>query len=76
VAHASVAAQDRSGVTIDGPVDVKVEGRQVCVSLTGHVEAVFGRAIPGIPQATTVRARATATAAGDRGTTVQPRAVC
>lgn len=76
VADASVAAQDRSGVTIDGPVDVQVEGRQVCVSLTGHVEAIFGRAIPGVPHSTTVRARATATAAGDNGTTVQPRSLC
>jgi hypothetical protein len=76
MADASVAAQDRSGVTIDGPVDVQVEGRQVCVSLTGHVEAIFGRAIPGVPHATTVRARATATAAGDRGTTVEHRSLC
>jgi Flp pilus assembly protein TadG len=76
VADASVAAQDHSGVTIDGPVEVQVEGRQVCVSLTGHVDAIFGRAIPGVPHATTVRARATATAAGDRGTTVQHRSLC
>ena len=76
VAQASVATQDHSGVTIDGPADVQVEGRQVCVSLTGHVEAIFGRAIPGVPHATTVRARATATAAGDRGTTVQHRSLC
>jgi uncharacterized membrane protein len=76
VADASVAAQDRSGVSIDGPVDVQVAGRQVCVSLTGHVEAIFGRAIPGVPHATTVRARATASAAGDRGTVVQPRSLC
>lgn len=76
VADASLAAQDHSSVTIDGPVDVKVDGRQVCVSLTGRVNAIFGRAIPGIPHATTVRARATATPAGDRGTTVQHRLLC
>jgi uncharacterized membrane protein len=76
VADASVTAQDRSGVSIDGPVDVRVAGRQVCVSLTGHVEAIFGRAIPGVPHATTVRARATATAAGDQGTAVQHRSLC
>ncbi|HEY1634569.1 MAG TPA: hypothetical protein VGF64_07420, partial [Acidimicrobiales bacterium] len=76
VADASVTDQDRSGVLIDGPVDVRVAGRQVCVSLTGHVEAIFGRAIPGVPHATTVRARATATAAGDQGTVVQHRSLC
>ena len=76
VADASVAAQDHSGFTINGPVDVQVEGRQVCVSLTGRVEAIFGRAIPGVSHVATVRARATATAAGDRGTAVQHRSLC
>jgi hypothetical protein len=75
-ADAPIAAQDRSGASIDGPIDVRVEGRQVCVSLTGHVGAIFGRAIPGVPHVTTVRARATATTAGDTGTTVQPRSLC
>ncbi len=76
VADASLAAQDHSGVTIDGPAEVQVAGRQVCVSLTGHVEAIFGRAVPGVPHTTTVHARATATAAGDQGTSVQHRSLC
>ncbi|MGH9065985.1 MAG: hypothetical protein ACRD0J_00445 [Acidimicrobiales bacterium] len=76
VALASVAAQDLSGVHLTGPVSVQVAGRQVCVSLTGTVPPIFGRAIPGIGSATTVRARATATAAGDHGPTVPHRAIC
>lgn len=76
LASASVAAQDLSGVSLDGPVAVQVLGRQVCISLSGTVQPIFGRALGGLVRPTTVRARATATAAGDLGPSVPPRALC
>ena len=76
LAVASTAAEDLHAVKLVGPIDVTVAGRQVCVSLTGEVPVVFGRALPGIPRATTVHATATGTATGDRGTLVASRAIC
>lgn len=76
LAATSVAAQDLHNVTLAGPIEVTVAGRQVCVSLTGKVPVIFGRALPGVPQATTVHATATATASGDHGTLVPSRAIC
>ena len=76
VALASVGDARLSGVTLtDAPV-VQVVGRQVCVSLSGSVRPVFGRAVPGFGSTTTVHARATATVAGDAGTDVPHRAIC
>ena len=76
VALVSVDDARLAGVTlVDRPV-VQVVGRQVCVSLTGTVHPVFGRAVPGFGSTTTVHARATATVAGDSGTTVPKRALC
>jgi Flp pilus assembly protein TadG len=76
LAEASVAAENLHGVQITGPVRVTVAGRQVCVSLSGRVPTIFGRAVPGVPRVTSIHATATATAAGDRGTVVETRAVC
>lgn len=75
-ATASMAAEDLHAVKLAGPIRVTVAGRQVCVSLTGQVPVIFGRALPGMPRATTVHATATATATGDRGTLVASRAIC
>lgn len=72
----SVGAEDLQGVRLAGPAVVQVLGRQVCVSLVGTVQEIFGRALPGMPGSTTVRARATATAAGDLGPVVPHRALC
>ena len=76
VALASVGDARLSGVTLTGPPVVQVEGRQVCVSLTGTVRPVFGRAIPGFGSTTTVHGRSTATVAGDAGPAVPHRALC
>jgi uncharacterized membrane protein len=76
LAAASIAAQDLHAVKLAGPIQVTVAGRQVCVTLTGEVPVIFGRALPGVPRDTTVHATATATAAGDRGTLVPPRSIC
>lgn len=65
VALSSVTAQSLGAMALDGPIDVEVVGRQVCVSLTARVNRIFGQSLPGVAAATTVRARATATAAGD-----------
>ena len=75
VAVASVGDARLSGVALTGPPVVQVVGRQVCVSLTGTVSPVFGRAIPGFGSVTTVHARATATVTGDAGTTVPHRSI-
>ncbi|HET7489152.1 MAG TPA: hypothetical protein VFJ85_14570 [Acidimicrobiales bacterium] len=54
---------DLRGVHRDGSPDVEVVGPgQVCVRLTGHVDAIFARAVPGVPRTHTVHGRATATA--------------
>lgn len=75
-ALSSLDHQDLHGVTLSAPAQVDVIGRQVCVSLTGTVQDLLGRAIPGAAGTTTVRARATATAAGDLGPQVPHRALC
>lgn len=76
VALASVAAQSLGGLALSGPVQVEVVGRQVCVSLDARVHRIFGQSVPGISDTTTVRARASATAAGDIGTVVPHRSAC
>lgn len=46
----------------DVVADVQVPGRQVCVVLTGRVDFIFARAVPGAARGTTVTGRAAATA--------------
>ena len=72
----SVAAQDLSGVVLIGAPSVQLQGRQVCVSLTGEVRPIFGRVIPGFGGMRVVHGRATATVAGDAGEKVPVRAIC
>ncbi len=76
VARASVSSQDLRGVTLDEPIGVQVVGRQVCVALRGQVKRIFGVAIPMLGPNAIVRARATATAAGDLGSSVPTRQLC
>jgi hypothetical protein len=76
IAVASVAAQDLHGVTLTGGVRVTVVGRQVCVSLSGKVPMIFGKALPGVPRAISVHATSVATAAGGSGSTVPASAIC
>jgi len=76
VALRSVAAQDLSGVQLTGAPTVEVQGRQVCVTLTGVVRPILGRAIPGFGESRSVHARAVATVAGDSGSAVAPRGLC
>lgn len=69
----ALAERQTSGVTLLGPPDVRTDLDTVCVTLTGRVDSIFARAIPGAPHSRTVTGRAVATAvqADDRGT---PRA--
>jgi Flp pilus assembly protein TadG len=76
LAAASVAAQNLHGVTLTGAVRVIVVGRQVCISMSGQVPLIFGRALPGVPKAIGVHATAVATAVGDHGATVPSSAIC
>jgi Flp pilus assembly protein TadG len=76
VAEQSVAAQDLGDVTLSGPPEIQVSGRQVCVTLHGRVRRIFGAAIPGIQKTVSVTGRATATAAGDDGASVPRRRLC
>ena len=76
IAAASVAAQNLHGGALTGPVRVVVVGRQVCVSMSGQVPLIFGRAVPGVPRVIGVHATAIATAAGDHGATVPSSAIC
>ena len=64
------------GVT-DVTTAVEAPGRQVCVTLTGRVEYVFAKAVPGGPRGTTVTGRAVATAVeGPAGSRVPARSRC
>jgi len=76
VAQSAIAARDMHGVALSEPVAVTVAGRQVCVTLTGRVDRVVARSIPGIAGRVTVRARSTATAAGGVDATVPARTIC
>jgi hypothetical protein len=72
---AAVRARAPQGLMVAPPV-VTISGRQVCVSLEATVAPLFARAVPGAGGARTVRARATATAAGGAGATLPIRGLC
>ncbi len=69
-------ARTPRGVTVT-EVSVQAVGDQVCVALSGSVERLFAKAVPGVAHAVSVEGRATATAVeGPAGTTVARRGVC
>ncbi|MHB8295883.1 MAG: pilus assembly protein TadG-related protein [Acidimicrobiales bacterium] len=73
--QATAAEHLGTGVQLAAPVTVAVSGDQVCVSLTGVVLPVFGRALPGIGRGQSVTAFAVASDVGGRVTvTRSPRA--
>ena len=72
----ALAARRPRGVS-DVTTVVEAPGRQVCVTLTGRVEYLFAKAVPGGPRGTTVTGRAVATAVeGPAGSRVPARSVC
>lgn len=74
IARRTVSEEDLGDVTLDGPPEVQVSGRYVCVSVIGRARRIFGAGLPGVTPWTTVRAAATAEAAGTGGGTgAQPR---
>ena len=76
VAEQAVEARAPRGITVT-EVSVHVVGDQVCVALSGTVERLFAKAVPGVAHAVAVEGRATATAVeGPAGTTVAQRGVC
>lgn len=78
VAAASFDARDVRGVT-DPRTTVVVAVDQVCVTVTGQVDYIFAKAIPGGPKGRTVTGRAVATAVqgdGGGGVRVQPGDPC
>jgi hypothetical protein len=66
VVAAAITARG-SGLDLVGPPSVEIAGRQVCVTVRAQVRYLFAPAIPGVPRATTVTARATATAVAGGG---------
>jgi hypothetical protein len=74
VAADSIAARG-TGLDLVGPPSVAVAGRQVCVTVRVRVRYLFAPAIPGVPRATTVTARATASAIAG-GAAVPVRGLC
>ena len=74
VAADAIAARG-SGLDLLGPPVVEVADRQVCVTVQARVRYLFAPAIPGVPRATTVTARATATAVPG-GAVVPRRLLC
>ena len=76
VVDQALAARAPRGVEV---IDRTVEpsGGQVCVVLSGRVDYVFARAVPGMAHGTTVRGPATATAVtGPPGSPVAHRPRC
>lgn len=72
--EAALRAREPKGVA-DVAWDVEAPGRQVCVTVTGRVDYVFAKGVPGGPRGTTVTGRAVATAVeGPAGTEVSSRA--
>lgn len=66
IARAALDARGIHGVH-DAVPDVTVAGDRVCVTVTGQVDYIFAKAIPGGPRGRTVRGQAVATAVGDGG---------
>jgi len=64
LADRAVTEDHLSAVTLVGEPQVTVSGATVCVRLTGVVQVIFARAIPGAPRQAVVHATARATAAG------------
>jgi hypothetical protein len=58
----SLAAHGISGVSVDPPIVELLTPTTVRVTLTGSVEHVFAKAIPGVPHRARVRATAIAEA--------------
>lgn len=68
-ARHALDARMPSGITLVGKPVVRAHLDQVCVSITGRVDYIFARAIPGGPEGRTVTGRAVATAVqGGAGT--------
>ncbi|HEX2699401.1 MAG TPA: hypothetical protein VHM89_04255 [Acidimicrobiales bacterium] len=61
LATAAFDQRDVQGVT-EAVRTVVVHGDRVCVTITGHVDSIFAKAIPGAPRGRTVTGRAVATA--------------
>jgi hypothetical protein len=76
VADRSLTAQSLSGLLLDGPPDVAVVGRQVCVSATASVAPLIGGIFAPLARPTHLRATAIATARGDQGTSTPHSTPC
>lgn len=59
---ADAVAARGAGLELVGPPVIAVRGRQVCVTVQARVRYLFSPAVPGMPRARTVMARAAATA--------------
>lgn len=77
IAAASFDARELRGVT-DTDTAVVVAVDQVCVTVTGRVDYIFAKAIPGAPRGRTVTGRAVATAVqgGGGGVSVRRNGTC
>lgn len=80
LAEQALSGRAPGGVRDAGIERVRAPGNQVCVILTGRVDYIFAKAIPGGPRGRTVTGRAVATAVGAQGETEvrpgDPGAVC
>ena len=76
VVDEALVARAPRGVAVDG-VRVDPSAGQVCVVLTGRVDYVFAKTIPGMADSAPVQGRATATAVtGAAGSPVARRPAC
>jgi hypothetical protein len=75
VATASLHARRPRGVEIDEPLEITVQGRQVCVSATASVRRIFAPAVPGASRSARLHATASATLA-EPGQAIPTRLTC
>jgi hypothetical protein len=52
-------------------METAIAGDRVCVTVTGRVDYIFSKAVPGASRGRTVTGRAVATAVGDGGSSAE-----
>jgi hypothetical protein len=76
VAADSIARRAVRGVTVEDPPTVTTTGAQVCVTITGRVDYLFARAVPGVARSVIVHGRASAVAVGGETGAAVPAPAC
>ncbi|MCA1844946.1 MAG: hypothetical protein LC792_17485 [Actinobacteria bacterium] len=76
VAADSITRRAMRGVTVVAPPQVATSGPQVCVTVTGRVDYLFARAVPGMARSVVVHGRASAVALEGGAGVAVPKPSC